>query len=184
MLGELSPTEGQIRKHLHVTFARYNQHSTDVLDLSKSALEFIPSQFPHVKQEEQGWRQQIGKYGITGAMQTTPMSKLSDGMRTRIVFGLLSMQHPHILLLDEPTNHLDMECIDSLAEAINTFEGGLVLVSHDFRLLSQVAKTIWICDNKTVKAWDGDIKSYKASLVKKMRQEEAAWKASQEKARG
>lgn len=108
--GDLVPTVGQIRKHLDVKFAKYNQHSNDILDNSMTPLEFVPTQFPDRKLEEQGWRQLIGKYGVTGAMQTTQIGKLSDGMKTRIIFCLLSMQHPHILLLDEPTNHLDMVC--------------------------------------------------------------------------
>ena len=58
---------------------------------------------------------------------------------------------PAQLLLDEPTNHLDLEAIDSLADAINRFQGGLVLVSHDFRLIDQVAKEIWVCDKKKVR---------------------------------
>ena len=56
------------------------------------------------------------------------------------MFAWLAWQQPHMLLLDEPTNHLDMETIDALAEAINHFEGGLVLVSHDFRLINQVGQ--------------------------------------------
>merc|ERR1712046_397053 len=78
------------------------------------------------------------------------MFTMSDGLKTRVVFCMLSLRHPHILLLDEPTNHLDMDCIMSLADAINRFEGGLVLVSHDFRLLNEVAKEIWVCDDKTI----------------------------------
>lgn len=53
---------------------------------------------------------------------------------TRVVFAILAMEHPHIILLDEPTNHLDMESIDSLAKAIKEFSGGVVIVSHDFRM--------------------------------------------------
>ena len=66
------------------------------------------------------------------------MKNLSDGQRCRVIFAWLAGRAPHLLLLDEPTNHLDMETIDALAEAINEFEGGLLLVSHDFRLINQV----------------------------------------------
>jgi len=93
---------------------------------------------------------------------------MSDGMLTRVVMLLISLVNPHVLLLDEPTNHLDMQCIDALAMAINNFSGGLVLVSHDFRLIGQVAKEIWVCDNKTIAPWKGDIQSYKTHLKKQV----------------
>merc|ERR1711896_35230 len=96
------------------------------------------------------------------------METMSHGLQTRVVFAVMSCTNPHILLLDEPTNHLDMGCIDSLARAINNFDGGLVLVSHDFRLIGQVAKEIWVCDKKTVKPWTGDIQSYKKALKKQV----------------
>merc|ERR1711912_49934 len=96
------------------------------------------------------------------------MNTMSDGLKARVVFTIISLTNPHILLLDEPTNHLDMQCIDALAEAINNYTGGLVLVSHDFRLIGQVAKEIWVCDKKTISKWEGDIQSYKRHLKKQV----------------
>merc|ERR1719329_2071194 len=93
---------------------------------------------------------------------------MSHGFHTRVVFVMISLTNPHVLLLDEPTNHLDMQCIDALADAINRYTGGLVLVSHDFRLISQVAKEIWVCDKKSITPWKGDIQSYKKALKKQV----------------
>lgn len=169
MVGELKACEGSVRQHLDLQIGRYHQHSADQLNMDMSPLDFIRSEFPEKKTwEEQDWRKQLGRYGVIGENQKAKIGTLSDGIKTRLVFSILSVRNPHLLLLDEPTNHLDMECIDALAEAINSFNGGLVVVSHDFRLLAQVAKQIWVCDNKTISIWKGDIRSYKQSLIKKM----------------
>lgn len=96
-----------------------------------------------------------------------PMRNLSDGQRSRVIFAWLAYRQPQLLLLDEPTNHLDIETIDSLAEALNEWDGGLVLVSHDFRLINQVAQEIWVCENQAVTRWEGDIMDFKAHLKSK-----------------
>lgn len=77
-----------------------------------------------------------------------------------------------MLFLDEPTNHLDIETIDALADAINDFEGGMMLVSHDFRLIQQVAQEIWVCEKQTITKWPGDILAYKEHLKSKLVGEE------------
>jgi len=170
LLGELVPTDGLIRKHPHLRIGRFHQHLTESLDLSLSALEYMMKCFPEVKEKED-MRKIIGRYGLSGKQQVVPMRNLSDGQRCRVIFAWISWQTPHLLLLDEPTNHLDIETIDSLAEAINNFEGGLVLVSHDFRLIGQVADEIWECNKKTITKWTGDIMSYKDNLRAKILKE-------------
>jgi len=166
MVGDLEPTEGTVRKNSHLRIGRYYQHSVDQLDMNATPLQFMRSTYEHLKMEEVAWRQTIGKYGISGYAQSTPIGQLSDGQKSRLVFCCMSLNTPHLLLLDEPTNHLDMECIDALAEAIQNFEGGMVLVSHDFRLIRQVAKEIWICDKKKVTPFKGDIQQYKKNVRK------------------
>lgn len=168
--GEVIPQDGLIRRHSHLRIARYHQHLAEALDLSLSALDYMMKCFPDVKEREE-MRRIIGRYGLSGRQQICPMRHLSDGQRCRVVFAWLAFQVPHLLLLDEPTNHLDMETIDALADAVNDFEGGMILVSHDFRLISQVAKEIWICENSTIKKWDKDIMEYKNHLRSKMLRE-------------
>lgn len=163
MVGDLVPINGMVKRHPHLRIARYHQHLAEQLDLELSPVDFMLKEFPHIKELSE-MRKVVGRFGITGANQMQPISKLSDGQRSRVVFAWLSNKNPHMLLLDEPTNHLDIETIDSLADAINKWDGGMVLVSHDFRLIGQVAKSIWICDKQTVTEWKGTIQEYKARL--------------------
>ncbi|KAG0244954.1 P-loop containing nucleoside triphosphate hydrolase protein [Mortierella sp. GBAus27b] len=166
MTGELTATEGRVQRHMSLKLGKYNQHSADQLDMDLSPIDYMRKRFPELQQDMDFWRQQIGRYGLTGSHQTSPIGTLSHGLQTRLVFAELAMSRPHMLLLDEPTNHLDMESIDSLAEAIKGFSGGVVLVSHDFRLLKEVADTIIVVD-KGVSIFDGTIQDYKKLLQKK-----------------
>lgn len=163
MTGALEPVDGMVKRHNHLRIGQYHQHLTELLPMDLCPLEYMFKEFGREMGEEK-MRASVGRFGITGANQTMPMRKLSDGLKSRVVFAWLAYRTPHMLLLDEPTNHLDMETIDSLAEAINGWDGGLVLVSHDFRLISQVAKEIWTVEGGKVNKWNGDIVSYKQYL--------------------
>lgn len=163
--GKLTPQKGRVIQHTHIKLGVYSQHSQDQLDLTKTPLEFVRDRFPHISQDFQYWRQQLGRYGLTGEGQTSQMATLSEGQRSRVVFALLALEGPNLILLDEPTNGLDLSTIDSLAEAINSFNGGVVVVSHDFRLLDKVAKDIFVIENKTATRWNGSILDYKKQLA-------------------
>ncbi|KAK1655104.1 P-loop containing nucleoside triphosphate hydrolase protein [Colletotrichum phormii] len=168
MTGKLSPTAGSVTRHTHLKLGLYSQHSAEQLDLTKSALDFVREKYSEKSQDYQYWRQQLGRYGLTGESQTSLIGTLSDGQKSRIVFALLAIESPNMLLLDEPTNGLDIPTIDSLAEAINAFSGGVIVVSHDFRLLDKIAKQILVCEDRTIKPWGDSIGAYKNYLRKKM----------------
>lgn len=168
IVGEMGVCEGSTSTRSGLSIGRYHQHSTDVLDLEKSPVQYIADKYqdkyPANRLEE--WRSVVGNYGIPSDYHLQPIKHLSDGLKTRLVFCEISLQNPHLLLLDEPTNAADMEMIDSMAEAINNFNGGVLVISHDFRLLTQVAEEIWVVDHG-LKVFDGDIRDYKATLKKK-----------------
>ncbi|ORZ39553.1 ATP-binding cassette sub-family F member 2 [Catenaria anguillulae PL171] len=165
LMGTLQPQDGRVQRHSSLKIGLYSQHSADQLDMEKSSLEFLRDKYPHISQDFQYWRTQIGRFGLTKDAQTAKIGTLSEGQRSRIVFCMLAIDSPHMLLLDEPTNGLDMNTIDALAEAINNFSGGVVVVSHDFRLLDKIAKDILVCENKNIRRWEGDIQSYKRHLA-------------------
>ncbi|KAJ3478266.1 hypothetical protein NLI96_g9876 [Meripilus lineatus] len=169
--GALQPCEGTISRHVGLKLAKYSQHSADQLPYDKSPIEHFQSLYAekYPDKDVQAWRAQLGRFGLSGSHQTSPIKQLSDGLRNRVVFAQIAMEHPHILLLDEPTNHLDMGSIDALAQAIKEFEGGVVIVSHDFRLISQVAEELWEVKGRKIKNLtkeDITIVDYKKILVK------------------
>ena len=108
----------------------------------------------------------LGRYGCSGAQQSQVMSQLSAGQRARIVFAIIAHEKPHLLLLDEPTNPLDMDSIDALARCLNKFQGGVLMISHDMRLISQCAQEIYICDHKKISKYTGDIMKFKMKARK------------------
>jgi len=170
MTGQNEPTEGRVQRHNHLKLGEYHQHLTERLDLSLSALDWMAREFGG---QAADMRAVVGRFGISGRNQSVTMAQLSDGLRCRVALAWLAHREPNVLLLDEPTNHLDLETIDALADGINAWDGGVVLVSHDFRLIGQVAKEIWIVDHGVAK-WDGDIQSFKRHLKKRMEDERAA----------
>ncbi|KAK9027453.1 hypothetical protein V6N11_067288 [Hibiscus sabdariffa] len=176
--GDLVPTDGEVRRSQKLRIGRYSQHFVDLLTMEETPVQYLlrlhPDQEGLSKQE--AVRAKLGKFGLPSHNHLTPIAKLSGGQKARVVFTSISMSKPHILLLDEPTNHLDMQSIDALADALDEFTGGVVLVSHDSRLISRVCEDeeksqIWVVDNGTVNTFPGTFEDYKDELQREIRAE-------------
>lgn len=178
LAGDLVPTEGEVRRSQKLRIGRYSQHFVDLLTMDETPVQYLlrlhPDQEGLSKQE--AVRAKLGKFGLPSHNHLTPIMKLSGGQKARVVFTSISMSKPHILLLDEPTNHLDMQSIDALADALDEFSGGVVLVSHDSRLISRVCEDeerseIWVVENGTVNGFPGSFEEYKEELVREIKAE-------------
>lgn len=106
-------------------------------------------------------RNLLGKYNLKGHAHTIPISQCSGGQKARVVMASLALRRPHILVLDEPTNHLDIETIEALGKGLNLFDGGVVLVSHDARLIVECECDLYVCDKQTVTRYDGEFDDYR-----------------------
>jgi len=95
-------------------------------------------------------RAHLGSFGISGNLALRPIYLLSGGQKSRVSFAMITWDKPHILLLDEPTNHLDFDAINALIVALNNYEGGLVIVSHDQYFLSALCDRLYVVDHGTV----------------------------------
>jgi len=174
LTGEVDPTSGEVRRNPRLRMGIYNQHFVDRLPMTKTPVEHLRDRFQ--EEDYQSIRNRLGKYGLEGHAHEVVMRDLSGGQKARVVFVELSLQRPHILLLDEPTNNLDIETIDALIDAINEFNGGVVVVTHDQRLIEKCECDLWVVDKQRVIKWEAGFDDYKESLLKEM--EEAIEKES------
>jgi len=162
MCQDHEPSSGYVIRHNRLRIGKFSQHHIDQLDLSMNALEFFASKFPG--QTSQEYRAHMGRYGISGPLALQNLSTLSGGQKSRVAFSLVGWGAPQLLVLDEPTNHLDVETVDVLGQALNMFEGAVVLVSHDERLITTVCTDLWVCGDGTVKPFNGDFDAYKKTI--------------------
>ncbi|XP_032446883.1 ATP-binding cassette sub-family F member 3 [Xiphophorus hellerii] len=169
LMDDLTPVGGIRQAHRNLKIGYFSQHHVDQLDLNVCAVELLLNKFPGRTEEE--YRHQLGGYGITGELATRPVASLSGGQKSRVAFAQMTMPCPNFYILDEPTNHLDMETIEALAKALNKFKGGVILVSHDERLIRLVCKELWVCDSGKVWRVDGGFDEYRDILQEQFKKE-------------
>ncbi|EPY23142.1 ATP-binding protein cassette, sub-family F, member 1 [Strigomonas culicis] len=170
MTGLLEPSAGFITLNRLVRVGRYNQHFVDKLPLEKTAVECMQALGVH---DEVKARSLLGRFGLEGIVHKNQIATLSGGQKARVAFAAISAESPHFLLLDEPTNHLDVEAIEALCDAIRTFEGGVLVVTHDTRLIESTEMQIWVAGNRNVVPFNGSLSDYKAHVQEQHLLEEA-----------
>ncbi len=163
LAGRLAPQSGRVNKSGKLSVGYFAQHQADELDLTASPLVEMSRKRP--RDTEQQWRGHLGRFGFSQERAETEIENLSGGEKARLLFALMSCDAPHILLLDEPTNHLDVESRQALVQAINAFEGAVIIVSHDPHIIGLTAELFWLVDDGGVRPFDGDLDDYRALLL-------------------
>ncbi len=153
LAGEMTPTTGEIKLHPNTKIAYFGQTNINRLIPQKTALQEIMDAHPDNAQGES--RAICGLMMFEGDNALKKVSVLSGGEKSRVLLGKLLVSPANLLLLDEPTNHLDMESIDSLIEAIDVFDGGVIIVTHSELILEAVATKLIVYDNDKVTLFEG-----------------------------
>eukprot|EP00928_Gymnodinium_smaydae_P023369 TRINITY_DN19313_c0_g4_i1.p1 TRINITY_DN19313_c0_g4~~TRINITY_DN19313_c0_g4_i1.p1 ORF type:complete len:750 (-),score=137.99 TRINITY_DN19313_c0_g4_i1:76-2325(-) len=168
IMNSLSPRSGLCVKDPGSRIEYIAQHHLDQLDGSSTPLAFALEKFPEDASfnHEQRMRNHLASFGLGGDVLPHQLIRtLSGGQKCRLSMALTMYRRPHFLIMDEPTNHLDMETTDALVAAIKEYKGGLLIVSHDQHLISQVCTELLVVRNRAVKRFDGSVEQYKKRVL-------------------
>ncbi|XP_072014679.1 LOW QUALITY PROTEIN: ATP-binding cassette sub-family F member 1-like [Amphiura filiformis] len=165
LTGELQPNQGEKRKNHRCKIGFYSQHSADQLNLDETSVEYLRRLY---NLDYQDARKTLGQFGLVSYAHVIKIKDLSGGQKSRVAFADMCLGQPDVIILDEPTNNLDIESIDALADAINIFEGGVVLVSHDARLITETKCQLWIVEDETINEIDGEFDDYKREILEEL----------------
>ena len=164
---KLKPETGTLVKAPKIEVGYFAQHQTDELRMDETPFDHVARMLD--ENRETNLRGHLGRFGFSGDRAETKVESLSGGEKARLLFALMSCGKPNILLLDEPTNHLDVDAREALLHALNTFEGAVILVSHDAHLIELVADRLWLVENGTCQPYDGTLDEYAVELRSKRR---------------
>lgn len=168
LIGHLEPLKGEAIRNHRLRLGSYNQHSADQLNMDDSPVEYLQKKYNINYQDS---RKHLGRFGLVSHAHTIKTKDLSGGQKSRVAFADLALSTPDVIVLDEPTNNLDIESIDALAEAINEFTGGVLLVSHDARLILETSCQLWVVEDQSITEVDGDFDDYRQEILEKLGEE-------------
>ncbi|WP_297298239.1 ABC-F family ATP-binding cassette domain-containing protein [uncultured Methylovirgula sp.] len=161
--GRLQPMSGLVERSAKLDVGFFAQHQVD--DLNEAATPYQCVADLMRGEPEAKIRARCAQIGFPNIKADTKIALLSGGEKARLLMGLASFNGPHLLILDEPTNHLDIDSRAALIEAINDYEGAVILVSHDRYLLDACADRLWVVGDGRVAPFDGTMDDYKRLVL-------------------
>ena len=176
IVGKLAPMHGTVREGQGLQIGYFAQHALEALDPEETPLDVMKRKAPLAR--EQQLRDHLGKFRFNAEKVDTRIGVLSGGEKARLALSLIVWDKPNLVVLDEPTNHLDMATREALTVALSSFEGTLLLVSHDRHLLRSVCDKLIIVHDATVAEYEGDLDDYAAFVLQHRKLTQNAEKTS------
>ncbi|MCW5588638.1 MAG: ATP-binding cassette domain-containing protein [Legionellales bacterium] len=158
LMNQIEPLQGQLNPMNGVKIGYFAQHQVDHLDLNLSPVELLQDAAP--KTSTQSIRDFLGGFAFNNDRVFEKITYFSGGEKARLALALIVWQRPNLLILDEPTNHLDLDMREALNLALQSFQGALIVVSHDRYLLRNTVNELWLVHDKKMQEFSGDIDDY------------------------
>jgi len=168
LMGDLEAVSGEMRKNARLNIGRFDQHSGEHLTAEETPTEYLMRLFNLPVEKA---RKQLGSFGLQSHAHTVQMKDLSGGQKSRVALAELTLSAPDVVILDEPTNNLDIESIDALSEAIGEYEGGVIIVTHDERLIRETNCQLWVIEEQTINEIEGDFDDYRREVLEELGEE-------------
>ena len=154
---------GEMRAHKQLRVGYFAQHQLEELGERQTPYDYIAQLLPDATEAQK--RARLGAFGFGIDKADTQCGRLSGGEKARLLLMLTAFHGPHIIILDEPTNHLDVDSREMLIQALNEYQGAVILISHDRHLIDASADRLWIVEDGTVTAYDADMDAYRARML-------------------
>jgi ATP-binding cassette subfamily F protein 3 len=163
LAAQLAPMDGEMTASGKMRVGYFTQYQVEELDTDDTPLEHMTRMMKGMTPA--AVRAQLGRFGFSGNKATTKVGKLSGGERARLALALITREAPHMLILDEPTNHLDVDAREALVQALNSYDGAVVIVSHDRHMIELTADRLVLVDGGTAKEYSGSMEDYIAMVL-------------------
>jgi ATP-binding cassette subfamily F protein 3 len=168
MIADALPiSHGHMHRDRRIKVGWFHQHQIEALDPDDTPLVILRRELPESSESQR--RSKLAQFGLGFDKAETTVANLSGGERARLLLNLVAMSAPHLLILDEPTNHLDIDSRRALLDALNEYEGAVILITHDRSLMELVADRLWLAADGGVKPFDGDMSEYAKFVLDRAR---------------